>query len=139
MISNSVIFLTALMTIWCSFDVAGRYWVQLKKHQNSKNSKSKSLRSDGGCSELFSKQPALVMSMSLNTSNQDVPPLFLQQNPTKVCALEDKTRIQSVALITPILSLLIITSYSSKFFIISQKNVHAKGLRGNPNRSWKHR
>ena len=89
MISNSVIFLTALMTIWCSFDVAGRYWVQLKKHQNSKNSKSKSLRSDGGCSELFSKQPALVMSMSLNTSNQDVPPLFLQQNPTKVCEKED--------------------------------------------------
>ena len=91
MISNSVIFLTALMTIWCSFDVAGRYWVQLKKYQNSKNSKSKSLRPDGG-SELFSKQPALVMSMSLNTSNQDVPPLFLQQNPTEVCSKDDKIK-----------------------------------------------
>ena len=29
------------MTIWCSFDVAGRYWVRLKEYKNSKNPRSK--------------------------------------------------------------------------------------------------
>ena len=118
MISNSVIFLTALMTIWCSFDVAGRYWVQLKKYQNSKNSKSKSLRSDGG-SELFSKQPALVMSMSLNTSNQDVPPLFLQQNLTEVCSKEDKIK-----------SILFSFDHYESFIIISYNFIEKRSYQG---------
>jgi hypothetical protein len=27
--------MTAVMTMWCSFDVAGRSWVKLKKYQKS--------------------------------------------------------------------------------------------------------
>jgi hypothetical protein len=34
-IFNAVIFLTALITIWCVFDVAGRSWVKLKNYQKS--------------------------------------------------------------------------------------------------------
>lgn len=34
-IFNAVIFVTALVTMWCTFDVAGRYWVKLKKYQKS--------------------------------------------------------------------------------------------------------
>ncbi len=35
MISNAVVFLTALVTMWCAWDVAGRSWVKLKKYQKS--------------------------------------------------------------------------------------------------------
>ena len=34
-IGNSILFVTAMMTIWCSFDIAGRSWVKLKKYQKS--------------------------------------------------------------------------------------------------------
>ena len=34
-IGNSVLFVTAVITIWCSFDIAGRSWVKLKKYQKS--------------------------------------------------------------------------------------------------------
>ena len=34
-ISNGVIFATALITLYCSFDVAGRSWVKLKNYQKS--------------------------------------------------------------------------------------------------------
>ena len=40
--------MTALMTIYCSFDVAGRSWVKLKKYQKSlreQSSKTQSLSS----------------------------------------------------------------------------------------------
>ncbi|XP_059079091.1 diacylglycerol lipase-alpha-like isoform X2 [Tigriopus californicus] len=44
-ICNLVIFFTAVMTLWCSFDVAGRSWVKLKKYQanqRDQNSRSRS-------------------------------------------------------------------------------------------------
>ena len=34
-IGNGILFVSALMTIWCSFDIAGRSWVKLKKYQKS--------------------------------------------------------------------------------------------------------
>ena len=79
MISNSVIFLTALMTIWCSFDVAGRYWVRLKKYKKSeKNARSK--RQISGSE--FSIQPTHVKPGNENYG-EDIPPL-LQQSSAEV-------------------------------------------------------
>ncbi|XP_040564209.1 diacylglycerol lipase-alpha [Lepeophtheirus salmonis] len=51
-VSNSVIFLTAIMTIWCSWDTAGRKWLKLKRYQQSlraqsEDSKIPFRRSDG--------------------------------------------------------------------------------------------
>ena len=44
MISNAVMFVAGVMIIWCSFDVAGRDWVKLKKYQKSlKNQASVSI------------------------------------------------------------------------------------------------
>lgn len=44
-ISNGVVFVTAVITLWCTFDVAGRSWVKLKRYQKSlkdqKSSKNK--------------------------------------------------------------------------------------------------
>ena len=78
-ISNSVIFLTALMTIWCSFDVAGRYWVRLKKYKKSeKNARSK--RQISGSE--FSIQPTHVKPGN-ETYGEDIPPL-LQQSSAEV-------------------------------------------------------
>ena len=34
-ISNAVMFVVGVMILWCSFDVAGRDWVKLKKYQKS--------------------------------------------------------------------------------------------------------
>ena len=34
-ISNAVMFVVGVMIMWCSFDVAGRDWVKLKKYQKS--------------------------------------------------------------------------------------------------------
>ena len=34
-ISNAVMFVAGVMIMWCSFDVAGRDWVKLKKYQKS--------------------------------------------------------------------------------------------------------
>ena len=51
MICNAVIFVTAVMTIYCSFDVAGRSWVKLKKYQKSlrdQNSGNSSSNGKGG-------------------------------------------------------------------------------------------
>ena len=78
-ICNSVIFLTALMTIWCSFDVAGRYWVRLKKYKKSeKNARSK--RQISGSE--FSIQPTHVKPGNENYG-EDIPPL-LQQSSAEV-------------------------------------------------------
>ena len=34
-VSNAVMFVAGVMIMWCSFDVAGRDWVKLKKYQKS--------------------------------------------------------------------------------------------------------
>ena len=84
-ICNCVIFLTALMTIWCSFDVAGRYWVRLRKYKNSeKNARSK--RQISGSE--FSIQPTHVMTACNSSENHgpEIPPL-LQQPSSEVCQL----------------------------------------------------
>jgi len=50
-VCNSILFLTALLTIWCSFDVAGRSWVKLKKYQQSlrdQNTKKFQYKRSGG-------------------------------------------------------------------------------------------
>ena len=74
MISNSVIFCTAIMTIWCSFDVAGRYWVRLKKYKNSKNVRSKCQISGSE----FSIQPSHMLAPS------EIPPLLEHQPSSEV-------------------------------------------------------
>ena len=33
--NNFVLFFSALVTVWCFYDVAGRHWVKLKKYQQS--------------------------------------------------------------------------------------------------------
>ena len=80
MISNSVIFLTALMTIWCSFDVAGRYWVRLKKYKNSESKNARSKRQISGSE--FSIQPTHGITGSDNFG-EDIPPL-LQESSAEV-------------------------------------------------------
>ena len=82
-ISNSVIFCTAIMTIWCSFDVAGRYWVRLKKYKNSKNARSKFQISGSE----FSIQPTHMVA-SCNHETSDVPPLLIHQPSSEVCLLK---------------------------------------------------
>ena len=50
-VCNSILFMTALLTIWCSFDVAGRSWVKLKKYQQSlrdQNTKKFQYKRSGG-------------------------------------------------------------------------------------------
>lgn len=84
-ISNSVIFCTALMTIWCSFDVAGRYWVRLKKYKNSKNTRSKCQISGSE----FSIQPTHILAScnSENLGTSEIPPLLVHQPSSEVCML----------------------------------------------------
>ena len=71
------------MTIWCSFDVAGRYWVRLKKYKNSKNAKSK-CQSSG--SE-FSIQPTHILANSSNLGTSEVPPLLVHEPASEVCVI----------------------------------------------------
>ena len=40
-ICNCILFLTGVMCIWCSYDVAGRSWVKLKNYQKSQQSAKK--------------------------------------------------------------------------------------------------
>ena len=62
-ICNLVIFFTALMTIYCSFDVAGRSWVKLKKYQkslrdqNSGGSSNNSHRNGDGEMQVVKMEP----------------------------------------------------------------------------------
>ena len=90
MISNSVVFCTAIMTIWCSFDVAGRYWVRLKKYKNSKNTRSKCQISGSE----FSIQPTHVLAScnSENLGTSEIPPLLVHQPTSEVCMINKLAR-----------------------------------------------
>ena len=68
------------MTIWCSFDVAGRYWVRLKKYKNSESKNARSKRQISGSE--FSIQQTHVKPGNENYG-EDIPPL-LQQSSTEV-------------------------------------------------------
>ena len=72
------------MTMWCSFDVAGRYWVRLKKYKNNKNARSKCQISGSE----FSIQATHVMSYNSSNQGPEIgsPPL-LQQPSSEVCTL----------------------------------------------------
>ena len=67
------------MTIWCSFDEAGRYWVRLKKYKGNKNTRSKCPISGSEFSTIQASH-----GMSCNESNHESPPL-LQQTSSEVC------------------------------------------------------